>query len=455
VLGIFVIGYLILSIGIGLWAARRVHNAEDFMLAGRSLPLSLATFTVFATWFGSETLLGASSTFAEEGLIGVIEDPFGASLCLLLVGLFFARYFYRLRLLTLSDFFRDRFGKNAEWVSAICMATSFFAWVAGQLVALGVVIHAIFGIEISKGIFIATGVVAVYTIAGGMWSVAVTDFVQTIFIIIGIVIVSIYITPVDFHWQGLVLPKDFFVFAPKSKSLLEWSNYFCAWITLGLGSIPSQDIFQRVMSSKDENVAARSAILAGIMYLVIGMLPLYLAFMAKFVWHVQVEDNQSLLTTLVIEHMPIVVQIMFFGALISAVLSTASGAILAPASVISENIIKPIFQITDSKKLLVVERIAVVFVTLLSMFLAMGNTNIYEMVGEASALGLVSLFVPMMMAIYWNKRSEFASILSMVGGMGAYLYFSYIYLAAFPPLLVGLITSLLGYVIPSLWIKKP
>ncbi len=419
-LGGFVITYLIISICIGLWAARRVHNAEDFMLAGRSLPLSLATFTVFATWFGSETLLGASATFAEEGLLGVIEDPFGASLCLILVGLFFAKYFYRLNLLTLSDFFRDSFGTRAELVSAICMALSFFAWVAGQLTALGVVIYAIFGMPILQGI-----------------------------VIIGITFVAIFVTPTDMHWEDIQWPEHFFSFTPHNASIIDILDYICAWITLGLGSIPSQDIFQRVMSSKDENVAARSALLAGGMYLIVGMIPLYLAFMAKYVWHIQVEDNQSLLTAMVVLHTPLAIQNLFFGALISAVLSTASGAILAPASVISENIVKPIFKIGDSKKLLLMERLAVIFVALIAMLLALGNSNIYEMVGEASALGLVSLFIPMMMAMHNKHKNEAAAILSMVCGMCAYLLSAYVVPVAFPPLLLGLLVSILGYIIPA------
>lgn len=328
------------------------------------------------------------------------------------------------------------------------MALSFFAWVAGQLTALGVVIHAIFGMPILHGICISTLVVTLYTIAGGMWSVAITDFVQTIFIIFGITFVAIFVTPADIVWKDIKLPERFFAFTPHHVSFKDIMEYICAWITLGLGSIPSQDIFQRVMSSKDENVAARSAILAGIMYLIIGMIPLYLAIMAKYVWHIHVEDNQSLLTTLVVYHTPIPIQILFFGALISAILSSASGAILAPASVISENIVKPVFKISDSKKLLRIERLAVIIVALISMVLAIGNSNIYAMVGEASALGLVSLFVPMLMAMNSHHRYEIASIISMVFGMGAYLIFSYAVPIAFPPLMIGLLISLLGYIIP-------
>lgn len=441
----FVIAYLVVSVLIGLWAARRVHNSEDFMLAGRSLPIGMATFTVFATWFGSETLLGASATFADEGLLGVIEDPFGATLCLVLVGVFFARYFYRLNILTLVDFYRKKFGAKAEWIAALCMCLSFFSWVAGQLIALGIVMHTILGTTVAMGIIISTAIVAIYTLAGGMWSVAVTDFVQTICIIVGIVLVAFYLTPPDFQFPVNDLPEHFFSFVPHERSWLEWSNYLCAWITLGLGSIPSQDIFQRVMSSKDEKVAARSAIYAGILYLVIGMIPLYLAYLAKYVWHVPAADNQALVTMLVLQKTPLAVQILFFGALVSAVLSTASGALIAPASVISHNIVKRVFRIPNDRGMLLVERLSILVVAFISMFLSLSNDNIYELVGEASAIGLVSLFVPLIAGMYAKQPSEAGAIASMIFGICSYVFCSYIVVTAFPALLIGLGVSLLAY----------
>src|SRR5512139_1350118 len=102
----FVVLYLLFSVGIGLYAATRVHNTKDFAVAGRSLPLPVVTATVFATWFGAEAVLGISATFVKEGLRGVVADPFGSSLCLILAGLFFANKLYRMNLLTIGDYYR-------------------------------------------------------------------------------------------------------------------------------------------------------------------------------------------------------------------------------------------------------------------------------------------------------------------------------------------------------------
>ena len=119
-----VIIYLIITVSIGLIAARRVSSARDFMIAGRSLPLYINVATVFATWFGAETVLSVSATFAKDGLVGIPADPFGASFCLVLVALFFARAFYRMDLLTIGDFYRKRYGKSVEVFTSMAITIS-------------------------------------------------------------------------------------------------------------------------------------------------------------------------------------------------------------------------------------------------------------------------------------------------------------------------------------------
>ncbi|TAH12527.1 MAG: sodium:solute symporter, partial [Runella slithyformis] len=140
-----IIVYLLLNLAVGFWASRRVKNTEDFVLAGRRLPLALATMVTFATWFGSETMMGAPAHFIEGGILSVIEEPFGAALCLILVGVFFARTFYKWNIITFCDFFLIRFGKKAEFLSAVMIIPSYFGWIAAQFVAMGVVGQVIFG----------------------------------------------------------------------------------------------------------------------------------------------------------------------------------------------------------------------------------------------------------------------------------------------------------------------
>ena len=143
-----VVAYLVVSIGIGLYAATRVHNARDYITAGRNLPMIVVLAMVFATWFGAETVLGISATFLEEGFRGLISDPLGASVCLILFGLVFARPLYRMNLLTLGDFFRMRYNRTTELVLSICIVLSYLGWVAAQVTALGLVFNVLSALAI-------------------------------------------------------------------------------------------------------------------------------------------------------------------------------------------------------------------------------------------------------------------------------------------------------------------
>ena len=213
--------YLSLNIAVGVWASRRIHTTEDFVLAGRKLPLVMATMVTFATWFGSETMMGAPSEFLEGGFLAVMEEPFGAALCLVLVGVFFARTFYRWNIITFCDFFLVRFGRTSEFVSAVMIIPSYFGWIAAQFVAMGIVGQVIFGLPLSTGIWVGALLVMVYTFMGGMWSVSITDFLHNIILIIGLIILAVIlftktggISPVTSQQ-----PADFFRFTPKEVTI--------------------------------------------------------------------------------------------------------------------------------------------------------------------------------------------------------------------------------------------
>ncbi|MBM3385550.1 MAG: sodium:solute symporter, partial [Betaproteobacteria bacterium] len=184
--------YLLATVALGLWAAQRVHHSKDFVLAGRSLPLYMSAATVFATWFGAETVLSVSATFAKDGLGGIPADPFGASFCLLFVALFFARAFYRMDLLTIGDFYHKRFGKPVEVATSLAITVSYLGWTSAQLSALGLVLSVVTGgaISLETGIYLGAAIVLGYTVWGGMWSVAMTDLVQSVVILVGLVLVA-------------------------------------------------------------------------------------------------------------------------------------------------------------------------------------------------------------------------------------------------------------------------
>lgn len=394
------------------------------MLAGRSLPLLLGSSALFATWFGSETVFGASSEFLKGGLYSVIEDPFGAALCLILFGLFFARKLYSLNLLTLGDFFKVRYGKRTELVASLFLAPPYLGYIAAQLVAMGLILKVVTGMELWQGVILAASVVTLYTYIGGMWAISVTDFVQSVIIIGGLLVLAVILSQ-KAGGVGTVLNEvepGTFRFLPE-PNLYEIVAYLAAWSVLGLGSIPSQDVFQRVMSSSNANTAVRSCFIAAGMYLTVAMLPLFISLCVKHLYPEFITgDTQLALPGMVLEYASMPVQILFFGSLLSAIMSTTSSAILAPAAIFSENLVKPLSKdrLSD-QQLLRVTRWGVLGFSVLATIMACLRSNIYELVGESSVFSLVSLFAPLLLGLYWKRASATGALLSMVSGIVTWL----------------------------------
>lgn len=442
----FVIFYLLLNLMVGWWASKKIHSTQDFILAGRSLPFALATMVTFATWFGSETMLGAPREFVHGGVLAIIEEPFGAALGLLIVGSIYAKKLYPLPVLTFSDYFRIRFGAMSEKLSAIVMIPSYFGWISAQLVALGMTLHLLLPISTEMGIVIGAILVMTYTLLGGMWSITITDFLHNIILIIGLLFLAYLLLDKIPDW-GLFIdqqPAGFFRFIPKENTWVDWLTYSAAWMTIGLGSIPQQDIFQRVMSAKSAKIASKASLAAGMMYLSIAMLPLVIALVAVRLYPSLLAEDDLLIPNLVLKFTPYGVQILFLGALLSALLSTTSGAILAPASVLGENLLKPSLKNPDDKKVLFYIRVSVVLVTGACIWMAISRQNIFELVSEASAFSLVSLFIPLNAGLWWKKASAMGSHLSMIAGLLVWIYFNFIHPNDIPSVWYGLVASIMG-----------
>lgn len=445
-----IIIYLLITIAIGAWSSKLVKNSNDYILAGRQLPLFLSASALFATWFGSETIFGASSEYLEHGLQGVIEDPFGGALCLILFGVFYLRPMYRMNLLTIGDVYKKLFGKRVEFFASIFMVPAYFGYVAAQLVALALIFTTVTDLSISQGIIISAAVVVFYTFLGGMWAISITDFIQTTLIVVGLVWVSVLVAQKAGGVMPILesAPEGSFQFFPDSNPI-SWMNYIGAWMVLGLGSIPSQDIYQRVMSSKSEKVAVQSTYLAGGFYLTIGLLPLFVALGAKFLYpEIYLENKQLLLPEMVLRHSGLHVQILFFGALISAIMSSTSSGLLAPSAIISENLIKPYFgHRLKEKYFLWILRGNIITVAVVATLLAQWKTNIYELVAGASILMMVSLFVPLTAGLYWKKASEMGALMSIIFGMIAYLVLEMFELPIYthiPALAISAISMVVG-----------
>jgi solute:Na+ symporter, SSS family len=457
----FVIAYLAVSIAIGLVAAMRVHNSSDYITAGRHLPIYVVFATVFATWFGAETVLGISATFLREDLGGLASDPFGASLCLILVGLFFARRLYRMNLLTIGDYYRKRYNRPVELVTSVCIALSYLGWVSAQITALGLVFNVLSQGEITPatGMIIGASVVLVYTLFGGMWSVAFTTFVQMIIIVLGLFYIAYLISGMA-GGVGTVVSHAAdhgkFNFWPKPVTA-DVLAFVAAWLTMGFGSIPQQDVFQRVNSAKSENAAAYGTILGGSAYFLFAFVPLFLAYAAtlidpKLVADLIDKDSQLILPSLILNHLPLAAQVIFFGALLSVIMSTASGTLLAPSVTISENILRGMFRhMSDSRFLWMTRLVVVCFAVLVTVYALANNASIHKMVENAYKVTLVAAFIPLVFGLYWKRATTQGAALSIAAGLVSWIGME---IASpegmWPPQFVGLLMSFSGMLAGSL-----
>jgi Na+/proline symporter len=426
------------------------------MLAGRSLPLMISSTAMFATWFGSETVFGASSQFLHGGLYAVIEDPFGAALCLFLFGMFYVRKLYNMNLLTLGDFFKVKFGKNTEVVASLFLAIPYVGYIAAQLVAMALILNVVTGIVVWEAVVISAVVVTIYTYIGGMWAITITDFIQTIIIIGGLLVLAVIMGAKAGGISAVLaeVPAERFKFLP-SLNAKEIVTYIAAWAVLGLGSIPSQDVFQRSMSSNSAATAMWSCFLAAILYLSIAILPLFISLCTQHLYPEFVNgDTQLALPNMVLNHTSILVQMLFFGSLLSAIMSTTSSAILAPASIFSENLVKPFARHRFSDKgFLVLTRVSVLLFSAVATVMACIRSNIYELVGESSILSLVSLFAPMTLGLYWKKTSSGGALSGMVVGMLTWIIFE-AFESTWPSLVPATCMSVIATVAGSLaWPK--
>lgn len=414
--------YVMCTLTIGLYAGRRVKASEDFIVAGRRLGLVLATGTLSATWFGGGIVIGAASEAYKHGFMGVIADPFGAAFCLLLAGLFYVRIMRRMGLTTIAGFFEIRFGKHARLVAALCTVPTYVGWVASLMVAFGRIIQALVGLDPTTGICIGAAIVLIYTTAGGMWAVTLTDFLQVSLLVVGLVV----ITPLLIHdlggWAAIraQISDDRFYLYPHQAGFADWFNYARDWLVIGLGNLAGQDLIQRSLSSRNESVAQNSAYLSCALYLTVGLLPVFLGIAATTVFP-NLTDPDLVMMKLGMTYLPPIGIAVFLGALVSALMSSADSALLAPASVIGWDMVRYFRPDATERRILQVCRWSVPLLGMLSLYLALAHNTVYTLMVDSWSILLATLFVPLTAGIWWPRANHPGALAGMSSGAVAWL----------------------------------
>jgi SSS family transporter len=436
-----VLAYVLVQFGIGIYVSRRIRTEADYLVAGRSLGYGLATFTIFATWFGAETCIGAAGAIYENGLSGGSSDPFGYGFTLLLMGAVFAVPLWRRKLTTLADLFRQRFSPGVERLAVVLMVPTSLLWAAAQIRAFGQVLSASSGLDVGWMITLAALLVIAYTFFGGLLADAWTDVVQGTVLMIGLLVLAVAVF-------GSVGTEAFAAIDPERLQLLGGDDVPLLavledWAIPVLGSVVAAELVLRVIATRSPQVAQRSALLAGGVYLLFGMIPAAVGLIGVTLLP-ELADAEQILPLVAQQFLPAALYAVFAGALVSAMLSTVDSTLLVASSLVSHNMIVPLRPGLSERQKVWLARVGVAVGGTIAYALALSAEGVYALVEEASAFGSAGIFVVVALGLFTRWGGVWSATAALLGGIATWVLGAYI--LAFPyPYLTSVAAALTLY----------
>lgn len=436
---VVIILYFIGMLVIGIVVARRIKGSEDYLAGGRRMPAWLVTATLFATWWGGGTVLGGSGAAFHDGFHGVIWDPYGAGLTLILAGFLFMKIIHDAKVKTVAQFFSCRYGKWAASWSGLLMVPTYCLWAAVQLVAIGKIFENVFGWPYAVTILIGTGIILLYTIMGGIVAVAWTDFFQVLIVLLGLIIILPLGIKMAGGWSEVVkeTPKELFAFFPKEGAMFTpdlsgWLWYLSAWIGVGLGSLACPDLYQRAIIARSGKDAKIASLTSGVGYWILGVIPIYLAFIAitfinKGIFSAEIataigEDSEQLILFLTRMVLPPALAAVFIASLLAAVMSSGDSAIFAPAAILAHDLYRPAYEKStkktmDDKTLVLSTRVSVAIIAAAALLIGFFYDNMYDLLIIAFEMLFHLLFFPLILGVYWKKANAPGAVAAMITGL--------------------------------------
>ena len=438
--------YMVIQLAIGVWVSRRIRTESDYIIAGRRLGYGLATFSIFATWFGAETIMGSAGAAYRHGVSLGSAEPFGYGLCLVLMGLLFAAPLWKRQLTTLADLYRQRYSTATERIAAAILIPSSVLWAAAQMRAFGYVITTSATMDAATAIAIAAGFTVLYSAFGGMLVDAITDTIQGIVVIAGlaVLLVMLFFTgdAGAATTAALAGRVDAVPAGGSALSLLE------SWAIPVAGSVIATELVGRALAARSPEVATRSFYMAGGMYVAIGAIPLAIGLLGPMMLP-GLADPEQLIPQLARDRLHPALYAIFAGALLSAILSTVDSTLLTSSALLSHNVVVPMLRVTRESRKVLLARAGVVAFGVIAWALATRAEGVYELVEQASAFGSAGALVTASFGLFTQIGGPVAAIATLVVGMVAYLAGSYSGLEA--PYLLALGLSLVTYVAVSVF----
>ncbi len=442
--------YVAVMLVVGIVVAGKSGSMSDFAVSGRNMSLTVCSISIVATWFGSGPMMGSAAAAYAGNTLEVLRDPLVSGISLIIAGFFFVRTYRRSNRITHVEFYETRIGNFAGVISAFVNLIAGSIWLGGVLFAFGVVFETLTGQPAALGILAGTTVIVIYTMFGGLKAVAATDVLQMVFIVIGVLILFFTVVDDAGGWATVVqqMPEHAYRFTPTSNSFKDWFAYFQVWFSSGLVAIGVLSVVQRAMAARTEQVAQNAFYIAGIGYLIFGMVPVTLGYIAT-VTMPGVEDPNAIIPLLAVEHLHPIMVAIFVGAVISAIMSTSDSILLGCGTVISVNLLPRVMKDPSDRIRLAVARWSVPVMALIALYTAFNTSTVISAIAAAISVGFAAMTAPYLLCIWWKKLNSIGGFSGIGTGFATFALVKFMY-PDIPASFVGFWVSLAVAVVVSL-----
>lgn len=433
------IGFSILFLLFGIYAARRTSTVVDYFLAGRNLGLIAVTFTLIATQLGGGMLLGTTQQAYQVGIFGIYYT-LGMSLGFLLLSLGFASRLQSLSVETTAQLFETRYGSPAlKKVASFLSVVTLLGLVIGQIVASRTVMVSL-GISNEIIFVIFWLLLIIRTTIGGLAAVAITDFYQVLYMIITFGSIFLYALSKNPGSLSILVPTT-----AQANTFLKSSSGISSIVSFllmpALFSLIEQDLAQRFFAARSSKTATLSALFASIFMLLFALIPIYFGISARF-FGIPVDAHANPLL-LIIGYFTndVVVAFALFG-IIAAISSTADSLLCAITSNVAQDFDLSKLGIRSTVNGSRIVTWLIGCIALISSYFM--PSNIIEILAGSYELSVSCLFVPLIISYFRNNLNKNAALGAIAGGMFGFVFFK-IYPIYLPRELVSLILSAIGY----------
>jgi SSS family solute:Na+ symporter len=443
--------YFAVMIGAGYWGLRRARSADDYLVAGRRLGSFMYIGCLSAVVLGGASTIGGVALGYDYGISGMWL-VFWIGMGVIALGILMSSRLSRLGVYTVSEMLENRYGAASRLISAIIIAAYALMIAVTSTIAIGTVFNVVLPLSSSVAILVAGGLVVAYSVAGGMWSITLTDIIQFCIMTVGIFFLllpfSIFAAG-GFSGMQEALPASYF-----DLTAIGWQTIFTYFLLFFFGLMIGQDIWQRVFTARSPEIARWGTIAAGVYCLLYALAGALVGSAARVILP-DLGSSDNAFARITTETLPVGITGLVLAAALAAVMSTASAGLLASSTILANDVYAGFIARDDHNKVLV-NRVSTLLVGIVVLVISLIVSDVVGALTVAYDLLSGALFVPIVGALFWRRATAAGALASMAAGSAVVVIFMVVDgLFANTPIIWGILASLVAFVVVSLLTPKP